>query len=300
LLGIVDKIEAISRFSWITRMLYPELFRSLEQVRWNMETDIPWDEFDADKLSDEQARTIKMNAITEWAALPATEMFLRDNRDDSDFSAFMSVWFFEEQKHALVLMEYLRRFRPDLHPTEEELHRVRFEFDPAPPLETLMLHFCGEVRLNHWYRCAADWHTEPVIKHIYKIISQDEARHGGAYLRYMKKALTQFGDDARAAFAKIGVLMASARRTEKPLHPTNLHVNQSLFPNDTVQSRLPDPEWLEAWLDKQIKFDDQWETKVVDRILHNLSLLFERSFSSVQELNRYRKEAVARLAPAVS
>ena len=33
---------------------------------------------------DEQAKTIKMNAITEWAALPATEMFLRDNRDDSD------------------------------------------------------------------------------------------------------------------------------------------------------------------------------------------------------------------------
>jgi hypothetical protein len=278
-------------------MLYPELFRSLEQVRWNMETDIPWDQFDADKLSDEQARTIKMNAITEWAALPATEMFLRDNRDDSDFSAFMSVWFFEEQKHALVLMEYLRRFRPDLQPTEEELHKVRFEFDPAPPLETLMLHFCGEVRLNHWYRCAAEWHTEPVIKQIYKIISQDEARHGGAYLRYMKKALTEFGDNARAAFAKIGVLMASARRTEKPLHPTNLHVNQSLFPNDTVQSRLPDPQWLEAWLDKQIKFDDQWETKVVDRILHNLSLLFERSFTSVQELNRYRKEALARLAP---
>ena len=278
-------------------MLYPELFRSLEQVRWNMETDIPWDQFDADKLSDEQARTIKMNAITEWAALPATEMFLRDNRDDSDFSAFMSVWFFEEQKHALVLMEYLRRFRPDLQPTEEELHKVRFEFDPAPPLETLMLHFCGEVRLNHWYRCAAEWHTEPVIKQIYKIISQDEARHGGAYLRYMKKALTEFGDNARAAFAKIGVLMASARRTEKPLHPTNLHVNQSLFPNDTVQSRLPDPQWLEAWLDKQIKFDEQWETKVVDRILHNLSLLFDRSFTSVQELTRYRKEALARLSP---
>jgi hypothetical protein len=26
-----------------------------------------------------------MNAITEWSALPATEMFLRDNRGDSDF-----------------------------------------------------------------------------------------------------------------------------------------------------------------------------------------------------------------------
>jgi hypothetical protein len=276
-------------------MLYPELYKSLESVRWDMEKDIPWDKFDASLLTDEQAETIKMNAITEWSALPATEMFLRDNHHDSDFSAFMSVWFFEEQKHSLVLMEYLRRFRPELVPTEEELHAVRFTFDPAPPLETLMLHFCGEIRLNHWYRRAAEWHTEPVIKAIYETISRDEARHGGAYLRYMKKALTNFGDGARAAFAKIGVLMASARRTEKPLHPTNLHVNQALFPRDTVQSRLPDPEWLERWLDEQIRFDDGWEKKVVERILHNLSILFERTFTTAQELNRYRKEVVSRL-----
>jgi hypothetical protein len=279
-------------------MLYPELFKSLEAVRWSMETDVPWAEFDAARLSDDQARTIKMNAITEWSALPATEMFLRDNRGDSDFCAFMSVWFFEEQKHALVLIEYLRRFRPDLLPTEDELHAVRFEFDPAPRLETLMMHFCGEVRLNHWYRRAAEWHTEPVIKAIYRLLSQDEARHGGAYLRYMKKALAELGDSARAAFAKIGVLMASARRTDKALHPTNLHVNQSLFPNDTVQSRLPDPGWLERWLDEQIRFDKEWETKVVERILHNLSLLFERTFASVQDLNRYRREIAARLQAA--
>ncbi len=279
----------------MTSLLYPELFRSLESVRWNLETDVPWTDFDAHKLSEEQAQTIKMNAITEWSALPATEMFLRDNRGDSDFSAFMSVWFFEEQKHALVLMEYLRRFRSDLVPTEEELHAVRFEFDPAPRLETLMMHFCGEVRLNHWYRRASEWHTEPVIKTIYRLLSQDEARHGGAYLRYMKKSLAELGDTARAAFAKIGVLMASAKRTDRALHPTNLHVNQSLFPNDTVQSRLPDPGWLERWLDEQIRFDKEWETKVVERILHNLSLLFERTFTTVQDLNRYRKEIAARL-----
>jgi hypothetical protein len=263
-------------------MLYPELFKNLEAVRWNMESDIPWDSFDGGKLSDEQANTIRLNAITEWSALPATEMFLRDNRHDSDFSAFMSVWFFEEQKHSLVLMEYL--------PTEQELHAVRFEFDPAPALETLMMHFCGEIRLNHWYRRAAEWHTEPVIKAIYEHISRDEARHGGAYLQYMKKAIGEVGDATRVSFAKIGVLMASARRSSKPLHPTNLHVNKSLFPNDTVQSRLPEPEWLERWLDHQIRFDEIWETKVIDRILHNLSLLFERSFQTVQDLNRYRKE----------
>ncbi len=272
------------------KMLYPELFKALERVRWNLDHDVPWASFDTSKLSDEQAITIKMNAITEWAALPATEMFLRDNRHDSDFSAFMSVWFFEEQKHALTLMEYLRRFRPELVPTEAELHAVRFHFDPAPPLETLMMHFCGEIRLNHWYRCAAEWHTEPVIKKIYDLISRDEARHGGAYLRYMKKALANGDDSVKAAFAKIGLLMASAGRSSKPLHPTNLHVNRQLFPNDTVQSKLPDPEWLEHWLDGQIHFDRNWEKKVVDMILLNISKLFGRPIKTLQELNRYRRE----------
>jgi hypothetical protein len=272
------------------KMLYPELFRSFEAVRWNMETDVPWDSFEAGKLSDEQALTIKMNAITEWAALPATEMFLRDNQHDSDFCAFMSVWFYEEQKHSLVLMEYLRRFRPDLIPTEAELHAVRFQFDPAPPLETLMLHFCGEIRLNHWYRRASEWHTEPVIKKIYELISRDEARHGGAYLRYMKAAIAKLGNEARSAFAKIGTLMTSSGRSGKPLHPTNLHVNEKLFPDDTVQSRLPNPNWLEYWLDKQINFNKEWEQKVVKMILKNLSLLMNRTFNTAQELNRFRKE----------
>jgi len=281
-------------------MIYPELFKSMEAVRWNMGTDIPWGDYEASKLTDEQAYTIKMNAITEWAALPATEMFLRDNRHDSDFSAFMSVWFFEEQKHSLVLMEYLRRFRPELVPTEEELHKVRFDFDPAPVLETLMLHFCGEIRLNHWYRRAADWHTEPVIQAIYKTIAQDEARHAGAYLRYMRRALQHSGEvvsqQAHAAFSKIGVLMASAGRNgSKPLHPTNIHVKKDLYPNDTVQSRLPEPDWLEQWLDSQIRFDGEWENKVSGRILHNLSLLLNRSLTTVQDLSKYRKEAARRL-----
>ena len=76
-------------------MLYPELVRQFEAARWNVERDIAWDRFDAG-------------------------CFIRDNQDDSDLSAFVRVWFFEEQKHSLVQMEYLRRFRPDLVPSEAE------------------------------------------------------------------------------------------------------------------------------------------------------------------------------------
>ena len=66
-------------------------------------------------------------------------------------------------------------------------------------------------------------------------------------------------------------------------------MNKALYPLDTVQSRLPDPEWLAQWLDNQIRFDATWENKVVERILHNMSLLMEHSFATVQELNKYRK-----------
>jgi hypothetical protein len=225
-------------------------------------------------------------------------MFLRDNQHDSDFSAFMSIWFYEEQKHSLVLMDYLKRFRPDMVPSEQELHAVRFPFDPAPALETLMLHFCGEIRLTQWYRRAAEWHTEPVIKKIYDTISKDEARHAGAYFRYMKRAVEKMGSEAKVAFAKIGVLMASSGKSGKPLHPTNLHVNKDLFPQDTVQSKLPDPEWLERWLDTQIRFDKMWESRVSNGILKQLSSLFDRTFESVTDLNRFRKEMIATMGAA--
>ena len=278
--------------------LYPKLFADLERARWDMGQDIQWNNFDASLLTDEQAKTIKMNAITEWSALPATEMFLRDNKHDSDFSAFMSIWFYEEQKHALVLIEYLRRFRPDLLPTEAELHAVRFEFDPAPALETLMLHFCGEMRLTQWYKKAAMWHTEPVIQQIYKTLSADEARHGGAYLKYMRKAINKFGDAAKASFAKIGVLMASSGIAGKPLHPTNLHVSKAEFPNDTVQSRLPDPSWLERWLDTQIEFGKEQEKMVIRTIFNNLSTLFNEVIETAGDLNKLRKQFLVNMAIA--
>ena len=34
-------------------MLYPELFKQLEAVRWSMDSDIPWDRFDASQLTED-------------------------------------------------------------------------------------------------------------------------------------------------------------------------------------------------------------------------------------------------------
>jgi putative transcriptional regulator len=104
-------------------MLFPEIFHRLERARWSLDADIPWDQFDRSKLTERQLHGIKMNAIAEWSAMPTAEMFLRDNQHDVDFSAFMSIWFFEEQKHSLTLLEYLHRFTA-IHETMEALHEV--------------------------------------------------------------------------------------------------------------------------------------------------------------------------------
>ena len=273
-------------------MLYPNLFKTMETARWNMHSDIPWSSFDVTKVNHDQLNSIKMNAITEWSALPATEMFLRDNQRDADFCAFISIWFYEEMKHALVLMEYLERFAPEYVPSEQELDKVRFTFDPAPALETLMLHFCGEIRLTQWYLRASQWHTEPVIRSIYNIISKDEARHAGIYKQYMQRAIQRYGDDARLAFARIGVLMTSTK-TGKALHPTNLHVCKAMYPDDTVQSRITDPEWLDCWLNSQINFNNAWEEKVINGILINLSSLLSTPINNAKDLSRYRKSLSA-------
>jgi rubrerythrin len=150
------------------------------------------------------------------------------------------------------------------------------------------LHFCGEVRLNQWYRCASAYHREPVIRQIYSILANDEARHARAYLDYMRKSLKSQNIEASLAFAKVGVLMTNAR-LNKAMHPTNLHVNKSLYPDDTVNGRLPDSEWLEQWLSHEIHFDSQWESKVEQGILSSLSDLLGQDFSDSHALRRYHK-----------
>jgi len=62
---------------------------------------------------------------------------------------------------------------------------------------------------------------------------------------------------------------------------------------DTIQSRLPNPEWLEHWLDEQIRFDETWENKVIGGTLRNLSNLLGQTFESTRDLSRYCKHALA-------
>jgi len=100
--------------------------------------------------------------------------------------------------------------------------------------------------------------------------------------------MKRHGEQAKMSFSKIGVLMTNPRMN-RAMHPTNLHVNKSLFPSDTVNSRLPDPGWLTRWLDEEIHFDEKWETKIERGILQNLSALFGEQLDSARALRQFQK-----------
>jgi hypothetical protein len=108
----------------------------------------------------------------------------------------------------------------------------------------------------------------------------------------MKKALNTNYEHAANAFTKIGVLMCNSR-LNKAMHPTNLHVNKQLYPRDSVNSRLPDTQWLKQWLDHEICFDETWEERVEKGILGNYSSLFSRNFSNAKDIRQLRAELSA-------
>ena len=114
-------------------------------------------------------------------------MFLRDFYADIDFCSFISVWFYEEMKHHLVLRKYLERVGEVIE--EAELPRLRSPSTRAPAIETLTMHFCGEQRLAHWYTAFSANAPEPVLRQIFKVLAADELRHGAAYAKYLRKAV---------------------------------------------------------------------------------------------------------------
>lgn len=175
-------------------MLYDEGFEWLEGQRWSLMKDIPWDQIDRSKMTQKDLDCLVTNALAEFTALDATIMFLRDFHTDIDFSCFMSVWFYEEMKHHLVLKKYLQAFGVEVpHSRMQMLHQ---ELPPGGMINTLTMHMLGEIKLHNWYVAAYKRYEEPVIKQIFKHLAADELRHGKMYFRYLARKI---GEDPAIA-----------------------------------------------------------------------------------------------------
>ena len=212
-------------------MLYEKHYTKLEKLRWRLDEDIAWDAIQPDLLSDKQKDVIRNICMTEIGALYAAEAFLRDFNNNIDFSCFISVWYYEEMKHFMVLKQYLSHIGIEI--SEPELQHLRMTIPESNQETILMVHFLSEHQLASWYQCMCDWLDEPVAKDIFTRISADEIRHGQAYFDFIQKDLSEH-PERMVKYLRAAMFMLS------PKAPRDMH---AVTLTQTTH-RLDDPEYI--------------------------------------------------------
>lgn len=266
-------------------MLALDVYKFLETNRWNSATDIPWDLFD-DSTTDIQARWIRNNCLGEFTTIQGTYAFMRDFNDDPDFCSFIGAWLFEEQKHFLVQYEYLKRFRPHLVPTPEQIQNVNFTFEPVSnKCSLLFLHHCEELEVMSVYLNVSKDFTDPVAKELYKTLAADESRHSKIFFDFCVKYLEKDYQTAADGFTKIALFLTSDRINKHPVLNT---VNRTDPQYGSVQSRKPEPDLFSRSWSKSMQEQDPSILKA--KYLNSLSRLLGKEFTCAKDILRFRKE----------
>src|SRR5438132_2538120 len=270
-------------------MLYDNLFIRMESARWQLSSDIDFDAIDASLLTPQWLSDLRHICLTELSALYATEMFLRDFYADIDFCSFISIWFYEEMKHHLLLRKYLERCGE--HFDEAKLPSLRLTFAPGPAIETLTMHFCGEQRLAHWYTAFSEHAPEPVLRGIFKTLAADELRHAACYAKYLRRAVT---NEPSCLIDVLKMSLWMMRSTnEAPKHPTTVT-------EPSVTDQLEDPAYITRMLNWYLPGRDH-EAPVRRRILALMSELSGARMDSMRDLLGVMRDVQSRgSAPAAA
>ncbi|NWJ45078.1 MAG: acyl-ACP desaturase [Chloroflexi bacterium] len=245
-------------------MVFSGLYDKLERARWNM-NDIPLDQIDKSKVDAEMLHDVKHVCLTELGSIPATRMFMRDFADDMDFQRFINVWSFEEGKHSLILERWLNANGVELEP--EQVQKINLEFEPAPWIETLTMHFLGEQRLGMWYssfagigkNAAEKFLQEPVLRKIFTQLSADEWRHAGCYFVYLKNTVAKTPEYLQNIARMMLWMLRSKYR-----HPTNIT-------DPSVVDQLEDPNYFRHMVDRYTT--SVGEKAMEKRVLSSFSIL---------------------------
>ncbi len=259
-------------------MLYSSLYDRLDRARWDFD-EIDMKAIDRTKIDPHVIHEIKQITLTELGSVPATYMFMRDFKHDIDFQRFISIWAFEEGKHSLVLERWLRELGEEI--PEEQMAKVYIEFETAPWIETLTMHFLGEQRLGLWYGAfsgiapgAKDRPMEePVLRAIFAKMAEDEWRHAGCYFAFLKEAVEQNPAYLEnIAKMTLWMLRGSGR------HPTNIT-------SPSVMDQLPDPSYFAHMLKRYVT--PEGEKVMEKRVLRCFSMLANEEVETQRDLAKY-------------
>lgn len=165
---------------------YDKVFDWFETTRWDWSELNDYSNIDKSLLSNKEIEILKESAIIEFGTLPGAHNFLREWLDDYSFSSWALSWGAEESRHSLVQCRYLREIDINIRAKHAMYKRQPYPLGESQA-GTLMMNIISESRAAEYYKNLSKQTQEPVIKKIWKLLGQDEARHARAFFIFSKE-----------------------------------------------------------------------------------------------------------------
>lgn len=164
---------------------------------WDMETDIPWDKFDASKVDPELLKIIKAASMVEYNARDYATYLCNVFHDDPKAQEDVRAWATEEVQHGAALGRWAMLADPQW---DHDAHFKRFVAGFRPDIDAtqsirgsrageMVARCMVEVGTSSYYGSMGAATQEPVLKEICKRIAADELRHYKMFYANMKRYL---------------------------------------------------------------------------------------------------------------
>ena len=203
-----------------------------ERARWHV-SDIPWDRIDPAAASEELRALVKEVAFAELTTTSATRRFLDELADDTDFTQWVSVWFFEETRHPQVLLRWLQHVGVTV-----DAQFMRRGRATAPLMRsrfgTLVANVISEMVASASYAGLVERTTEPVLASIAQKLSADESRHAASFYAYARRYLERSKERDADRRDAVKVLYLWFQEHANVRHP----VSEFLARTDEARARL--------------------------------------------------------------
>lgn len=225
--------------------LYPELLSAAERSRWTPAT-VPWSRFEPAMATEELRSVVRAMAYSEQATFSATQRFMQAFSDDADFSQWISVWFYEETRHPMVLLRWLALAGEEPDATFVRQGRVSTPFMKSR-IGTLVTNVISEMVAAEAYLRLARASPEPLLAALASRIGADEGRHAASFFAYARRTLLDSPIPERERLDTLKVLHFWLREIQNVSHPVNetmeqlqilQHPGSVLLPLDPPEGRI--------------------------------------------------------------
>lgn len=202
-----------------TTELYPTVMEVAENVRWRV-GDLPWASFDLAKATGPLRAVVREMAYSEQTTFSATQRFIEAFGKDADFSQWISVWFYEETRHPMVLLRWLQA-AGELH--DDDFVMKGRESEPFMPsvTGTLVTNIISEMVAAHAYLEMVKGELEPLLHAIVQKLCADEARHAASFFAYARRGIAASPNPDRERLDALKVLHFWFNIGTNVSHPVN-------------------------------------------------------------------------------